>query len=268
MKYLATTALSLSMAMSGAVMAEPIGSARAGEVSTADVLEKVSPALAHYQSQTLQNDLWQRPALSPRDRSMITVAAIIARHQTELMAEQFNLALDNGVKASELSEIITHLAFYSGWGNAMSAATVAQTLFQQRGIAATTLPTAQPELLPLNQTAEQLRLNAVEQSVGSQQFPGLVTYTTDVLFRDLWLRPALAPRDRSLITVSALIAAGQVAQVTFHLNKAMDNGLTQAQAAEVVTHLAFYVGWPNAMSAVPVVKSVFAQRNADVPVKS
>lgn len=150
----------------------------------------------------------------------------------------------------------------------MSAVAAAQDIFQQRGITAASLPTAQPELLPLNQTAEQLRLNAVEQSVGSQQFPGLVAYTTDVLFRDLWLRPALAPRDRSLITVSALIAAGQVAQVTFHLNKAMDNGLTQEQAAEVVTHLAFYVGWPNAMSAVPMVKAVFAQRNTDTPAKS
>ncbi|CFQ53391.1 putative decarboxylase [Yersinia frederiksenii] len=267
MKCLATTALSLSMAISGAAMAEP-EDVRTSKAASTEALSRVSPALANYQRQKLQADLWQRPALSPRDRSMITVAAIIARNQTALMTEQFNLALDNGVKASELSEIITHLAFYSGWGNAMSAVAAAQDIFQQRGITAASLPTAQPELLPLNQTAEQLRLNAVEQSVGSQQFPGLVAYTTDVLFRDLWLRPALAPRDRSLITVSALIAAGQVAQVTFHLNKAMDNGLTQEQAAEVVTHLAFYVGWPNAMSAVPMVKAVFAQRNTDTPAKS
>ena len=85
-------------------------------------------------------------------------------------------------------------------------------------------------------------------------------YTTDVLFRDLWLRPDLAPRDWSLVTVSALIASGQVAQVTYHLNRAMDNGLTQTQAAEVVTHLAFYAGWPNAFSALPVLKDVFEKR--------
>jgi 4-carboxymuconolactone decarboxylase len=87
-----------------------------------------------------------------------------------------------------------------------------------------------------------------------------VQYTTDVLFRDLWLRPDLAPRDRSLVTVSALIACGQVAQVTYHLNRAMDNGLTQEQVAEAVTHLAFYAGWPNAISALPVVKEVFEKR--------
>lgn len=90
--------------------------------------------------------------------------------------------------------------------------------------------------------------------------PGLVQYTTDVLFRDLWLRPGLAPRDRSLVTVSALIASGQVAQIAYHLNRAMDSGLTQVQAAEVITHLAFYAGWPHAMSAVPVAKDVFDKR--------
>lgn len=90
--------------------------------------------------------------------------------------------------------------------------------------------------------------------------PGPNEFTTDILFRDLWLRPGLVPRDRSLVTVSALIAAGQVAQVPYHLNRAMDNGLTRAQAAEVVTHLAFYAGWPNAMAAVPVVKGVFEKR--------
>ena len=83
---------------------------------------------------------------------------------------------------------------------------------------------------------------------------------TDLLFRDLWLRPALAPRDRSLVTVSALIASGQVAQITYHLGRAMDNGLTQPQASELLTHIAFYAGWPCAFSALPIVKDVFEKR--------
>ena len=88
----------------------------------------------------------------------------------------------------------------------------------------------------------------------------MVQYTTDILFRDLWLRPDLAPRDRSLVTISALIASGEVAQLSARLNRAMDNGLTQGEAAEVLTHLAFYVGWPNVFSALPVAKAVFAKR--------
>jgi 4-carboxymuconolactone decarboxylase len=89
---------------------------------------------------------------------------------------------------------------------------------------------------------------------------GLVQYTTDVLFRDLWLRPDLSPRDRSLVTVTALIASGQVAHIPYHLNRAMDNGLTREEAGEVITHLAFYVGWPNAFSALPVAKDVLEKR--------
>jgi 4-carboxymuconolactone decarboxylase len=84
--------------------------------------------------------------------------------------------------------------------------------------------------------------------------------TADLLFKDLWLRPDLAPRDRSLITVSALIASGQAAQMPYHLHRAMDNGLIQVEASGVISHVAFYAGWPNAFSAVPIAKAVFEQR--------
>jgi 4-carboxymuconolactone decarboxylase len=113
--------------------------------------------------------------------------------------------------------------------------------------------------LPLDKDAEVKRAAAVEQQFGNVA-PGIVQYTTEVLFRDLWLRPDFAPRDRSLVTVSALIANGQVAQISYHLNRAMDNGLTQTQASEVVTHLAFYAGWPNAFSTLPIIKDVFEKR--------
>jgi len=164
------------------------------------------------------------------------------------------------VKPGELSDIITHLAFYSGWANAMSAVAVAKDLFHRRGISADVLPPAKDKLLPLNEEAEKQRATQVSTNFVAVS-PGLVQNTTDLLFRDLWLRPMLAPRDRSLVTVSALIAAGQVVQITYHLGRAMDNGLTQEQASEVVTHLAFYSGWPNAFSALPVVKDVFEKRS-------
>ncbi len=111
----------------------------------------------------------------------------------------------------------------------------------------------------MDEAAEAQRATRVGQQFGDVA-PGLVQYTTDVLFRDLWLRPGLAPRDRSLVTVSALVATGQVAQVTYHLNRAMENGLTREQAGEVVTQLAFYAGWPNAFSALPVFKDVMEKR--------
>ncbi len=229
-------------------------------VLTSDDVRAVSPALDYYTKGPLLDGLWKRPDLSPRDRSVITVSALIARIQTIEMPFHFALALDNGVKASEFSEIITHLAFYAGWANAMSAVAVAKDIFHQRGIGIDQLPPAKDKLLPLNEEAETQRATQVSNNFGNVS-PGLVQNTTDLLFRDLWLRPALAPRDRSLVTVSSLIASGQVAQITYHLNRAMDNGLTQSQASEVLTHVAFYAGWPNAFSALPIVKEVFEKRH-------
>jgi 4-carboxymuconolactone decarboxylase len=241
--------------------------ARAGETAmtgskptqTCEDVRTVAPALAAYTQSRLLGDVWKRPDLVPRDRSIVTLAALIARNQTIEMPFHFNLALDNGVKPREISEIITHLAFYSGWGNAMSAISVARDVFAARHVGVDQLPAVSVTPLPLNEAAEAQRSKAVQEQFGSS-FPGMVQYTTDVLFRDLWLRPDLAPRDRSLVTVGALIANGQTAQLTPHLNRAMDNGLTQAEAAEAVTHLAFYVGWPNVFSAMPVAKDVFAKR--------
>jgi 4-carboxymuconolactone decarboxylase len=221
----------------------------------------VSPALERYQKEKLFGDLWKRPELLPRDRSIVTLAVLIWRNHTIELPAYVTIALDNGVTAGEISEIITHLAFYSGWSNANAAVAVTEGIFEQRGIGSDQLPSASPNLVQLDQRAEEQRAMRVQQDVGPVA-PGLVQYTGDLLVRDLWLRPDLAPRDRSLVTVSALIAAGQVAQIPFHLNRAMDNGLTKAQASEVLTHVAFYAGWPNAMSAVPVVQGVFESREA------
>ena len=87
--------------------------------------------------------------------------------------------------------------------------------------------------------------------------PKLAQLTDDVLFGDVWERAELSPRDRSLITVAALIANGNTEQLTGHLNRAKQNGLSETELAEVIIHLAFYAGWPRAMSAIKVARSVF-----------
>ena len=219
----------------------------------------VSPALAVLTRNTVTGELWNRAHLSARDRAVITVSALIARNQTIVMPDHFSRALGVGVTAAELSEIVLHLAFYCGWPNAFSAVAVLKGIFTERGIAQSELPGAESELLPLNEAAETRRASAVRQNFGDVA-PDLLQYTTDLLFRNLWLRPALAPRDRSLVTVSALIASGQAAQITYHLNRAMDNGLTKEEASEVLTHLAFYTGWPSVFSAMAIVKAVFEGR--------
>ena len=87
--------------------------------------------------------------------------------------------------------------------------------------------------------------------------PGLVRFTDGVLFGEAWKRPQLSPRDRSLITVAALTAGGNAGQLTFHLQYAKDNGATEEELIEAITHLAFYAGWPKAFSAMAIAKQVF-----------
>jgi 4-carboxymuconolactone decarboxylase len=231
----------------------------AGRRFSPEQVRAVAPALEKYTQERLYGEVWNRPGLNRRDRSLITIAALIARGQAPALGYYADEAIENGVTPREISETITHLAYYTGWGNAMAAIGPVSEVFANRGIGRDQLPAELPQPLPLDEAAEADRAKRVGDQFGAVA-PGLVEYTTDYLFRDLWLRPDLAPRDRSLVTVAALVASGQVAQIGYHLSRAMDNGLTQAQAAEVITHLAFYVGWPNAMSALPVAKEVFAKR--------
>ncbi len=98
----------------------------------AEDLGAAAPALAAYGDRVVFGDLWKRPNLSPRDRGLVTVAALIARQQTSEMPRYFELALDDGVRPSELSEVITHLAFYAGWPNVFSALPVAKAVFEKR----------------------------------------------------------------------------------------------------------------------------------------
>jgi 4-carboxymuconolactone decarboxylase len=251
MRILATAIAALSLAGAAVALAQ--------ESKMSQDVKAVAPALEKYTQGTLIGEVWKRPSLSARDRSIVTLAALVARNQTVEMAFYLNRALDNGVKPAEISETITHLAFYSGWANAMSAVGVAKDVFAARKIGTDQLPSAAPKLLPLDEAAEKQRATRVGEQFGTVS-PGVVQYTTDALFLDLWLRPDLAPRDRSLVTVSALVAAGQVAQIPYHLGRAMDNGMTKEQSGEVLTHLAFYVGWPNVFSALSVLKEVFEKR--------
>ncbi len=89
--------------------------------------------------------------------------------------------------------------------------------------------------------------------------PKLVELTDNVLFGDIWERPELSKRDRSLVTVAALIALNRPDQLRFHLGRAVENGVKVQELVEVITHLAFYSGWPNAMSAVMVAKELFSK---------
>jgi 4-carboxymuconolactone decarboxylase len=87
--------------------------------------------------------------------------------------------------------------------------------------------------------------------------PKLAELTDDVLFADVWNRPELSARDRSLITVAVLTAGGNAEQLKFHLGRAVENGVTQEELIEAITHVTLYAGWPNGMAAMGVAKGLF-----------
>lgn len=92
--------------------------------------------------------------------------------------------------------------------------------------------------------------------------PALAHYTDKILFDEVWERPSLSKRDRSLITVAALLTAGNIEQLHFHLQFAKANGATEEELVEAITHLAFYAGWPKAMSAMTVARNLFTPENS------
>jgi 4-carboxymuconolactone decarboxylase len=90
--------------------------------------------------------------------------------------------------------------------------------------------------------------------------PKLIDLTEKVLFGDVWERPGLKKRDRSLITVAALVALNRSEQLRGHLERALQNGVTKDELVELITHMAFYAGWPNAMTSALVAKEIFEQQ--------
>lgn len=93
--------------------------------------------------------------------------------------------------------------------------------------------------------------------------PKLAELTDDVLFDDVWNRPELSARDRSLVTVAVLTAGGDVDQLRFHLGRAVENGVTRSELIETITHVAFYAGWPKAMGAMAVAKQVLTDQQEE-----
>ena len=88
-------------------------------------------------------------------------------------------------------------------------------------------------------------------------FPALVKDTNDIIYGDIWERPGLSKRDRSIVTVAALVATHRPMQLETHIKRALDNGVTKEEIAEIVTHLAYYAGWPAAMTAAQTAVDVY-----------
>lgn len=230
-------------------------------LSAADI-SSVSATFGKYTREVLVGEVWERPGLSKHDRCIVTLSCLIARNQTGGMPPYFAKALENGLTPGELSEIITHLGFYSGWPNAMSAVLVAKDVFTNYGISPAELPSIDPLMLDKNEAlpGDENRVAFIEQNIAPIA-EGFAKYTNELLYGKVWLRAGLSSRSRSLATVSAMIAAGDIQFLGMYMGRAVQHGIARQEMGEVLTQLAFYAGWPKIVSASLVVKEVYDAAN-------
>ena len=250
MKIASATAAALAMAV-------PVEAQDRPSVAPKN-MQAIAPALAGYTDRVLFGDVWVRPELAPRDRSIVTLSVLIATGKTAQMAGHLGRGLDNGIKPSEIAGMVTQLAFYTGWPNAVSTLNEVEKLFAARHVDLKSLAATPPATAPLP-CSDSSRAATVEKTLAPIA-PKHAQLTNDVVFADLWRRTDLSPRDRSLVTIAALAAGGDGDQLAFHIQRGLENGLTQAQIVEALTHLAFYAGWPKANAAIGVAGKVFARQ--------
>jgi 4-carboxymuconolactone decarboxylase len=214
------------------------------------VQPRIAPGLATLTDDVLYGDVWRRSELSPRDRSLVTISVLIATGKPAQLAGHLGRALDNGVQPREASGVLAHLAIYCGWPSAFSALEIYDQVYTARKVDTTALRAVSPRLpAPASDAA---RAKALTDELAAVA-PKFVQLTNDVVFDDLWRRSDLSPRDRSLVTIAALAGTGDDDQLDFYLRRGLDSGLTRAQIAEALTHLAFYAGWPKATKALTAV---------------
>ena len=253
MKFTALIVGAVCAGVAGVAMAQPAVQAGQTPQSAARpsgvVQPKVAPGLARYTDEVLFGKVWPSPELSRRDRSLVVISALIAMNKPAQLTGHLNRALSNGVTPVEASGVLTHLALYSGWPNAVSALDVYDKVYTSRKVDFAALQAASgqlPALPPATSATQDL-------AVPAPKFTGL---TNDLLFGDAWRRSDLTRRDRTLVTIVALAAMGDDTMLEPYLRLAPEVGLKQGDIVEALTHLAFYAGWPRATKALRQVASV------------
>ena len=180
------------------------------------VQQRIAPGLATLTDDVLFGDVWRRPELSPRDRSLVTISVLIATGKPAQLAGHLGRALDNGVQASEASGVLAHLAIYCGWPSAVSALEVYDQVYTARKVDTAALRAVGPRLpTPASDAA---RAKALNDEFGAVA-PKFAQLTNEVVFDNLWRRSDLAPRDRSLVTIAALAGMGDDDQLDFYLRR-------------------------------------------------
>jgi 4-carboxymuconolactone decarboxylase len=218
--------------------------------------QKLVPEMTRYTDEVLFGEVWPGSGLSPRDRSLAVISALIAMNRPAQFQGHLRRALNNGVTVVEASGVLTHLAFYAGWPNAVSALEVYDRVYTERKVDLAALQAAGAALPPIRPEGP-----APDPAIAAVA-PRFADLTDRVAIDSLWRRSDLSVRDRSLVTIAALTVMGDAELLEPYLRRGVEAGLTRDEIAEAVTHLAFYGGWGKATKSLEAVTKTLGSESS------
>ncbi len=224
--------------------------------ATAGSIEERMGALGSFMIDHVFGDVWSRPQLSRRDRSLITVTTITVIDRPEQLRAHVRFGRRNGLTPAELHEIMVHLTVYAGWPRAINGASIVRAALEETGEAAPLSP-ATPR-----SDAERLAAASVSAADLEAQYGPVGRYIAAYVAGEVWSRPELPPRDRSLVTVAALAALNRPEELRLHTGRALANGVRREEIEELMLQVATYAGFPAGVDGMRVVRSVFAALDA------
>lgn len=235
---------------------------------TAQGMAGMMGPIAAFSIDHVLGDIWSRPELARRDRSLVSVTALTCLGcQVELRTHLAG-ALHHGVTLDEIEELMLHLCGYAGYPRALEGMRTALALFSDREDIERPLPRSAAE----QKTDEQRRHdgaeafkrimgweapNEVVARTMQEQLGALGDFAIQHLMGEIWSRPQLGLRDRSLITITALISLGKIAELRFHVPAGLRNGMSREEIDEVILQLSLYLGYPAAVEAKNMSREIF-----------
>ena len=213
-------------------------------------------------------DIWARPQLPRRDRSLIVLAALITIGADKELKVHTQGALNHGLTREQVEEVVTHVSAYAGFPRALAAIrTVQKGLTEYEG---GELPPHEPAARKSDEERRRDGLDVLKTLMGwsdpeadaekmEKRMGPLAEPTIQYLFGEVWARPQLSRRDRSLVTLSVLTVLGRTGQFPTHVRGALNHGLTREEIEEVMVHLLAYAGWPTAVTGYQKVCEIFAE---------
>ena len=217
-------------------------------------------------------EMWDRPQLVRRDRSLMIIAVLAAQARDEELELHTQVGLNHGLTRSEIEEINLHIAAYAGFPAAMAANRHMDAAFcKAEGVARIEGRTAADRLSDQERKTRAANVRATltagkastdpdtDLTSMHEQLGDLGDWAFNWAFGEIWARPQLSRRDRSLVVIAILTALGQEAELAFHVPAGLNHGLSRVEIEEIMTHLCLYAGFPKAVDGMRAARAAFAK---------